>query len=54
MAENIIVDADNKSGWTDEPDMRFSYRHFSKSGKRTAQDLLDKLRKQGSNSVSVR
>jgi hypothetical protein len=47
MAVYVIVDADNKSGWTDDPNMRFKYRHYSKSGQRTAQEVFDKLRKQG-------
>jgi hypothetical protein len=47
MAVYVIVDVDNKSGWTDDPAMRFRYRHCSKSGQRTAQEFVDKLRKKG-------
>ena len=47
MAVYVIVDADNKFGWSDDPNMRFRYRHYSKDGHRTAQEVFDKLRKKG-------
>jgi hypothetical protein len=47
MAVYVIVEADNKSGWTDDPALRFKYRHYSKDGHRTAQEVFEKLCKQG-------
>jgi hypothetical protein len=34
--------------------MRFSYRHYSNNGQRTAQDVFDKLRKKGQKIALVR
>jgi hypothetical protein len=47
MAVYVIVDANNKSGWTEDTAMRFSYGHCSTDGYRTVQEVFDKLRKQG-------
>ena len=47
MAVYVIVDAENDSGWNEDPAMRFSYRRFSARGARTAQEAFDKLRRQG-------
>jgi hypothetical protein len=47
MATYVIVDANNASGWTDDPAMHFKHRRFSKDGNPTAQAVFDQLHRQG-------